>query len=61
MMAAATMPRPGAAKGVVPKNGHGDRVLQGWGAGQRRHCEGHGAQRDCSAATGANRRTLQPR
>ena len=39
------MSRPGAAKGVVPKNGIG-MALQGRGTGKRRHREGHGAERD---------------
>ena len=37
---------PGAAKGVVPKKRHWDRVLDRGCARQRRHGEGEGAERD---------------
>jgi hypothetical protein len=46
MIAAAIMPRAGAANGVVPKNGDRDRILDRRRSGQRRHREGHGAQSD---------------
>jgi hypothetical protein len=46
MIAAATMPRPGAANGVVPKERDWDRILDRRRPGQRRHREGHSAQGD---------------
>ena len=40
------MPRPGAANGVVPKNGIGIAFWIDGRAGQRRHGEGRGAEHD---------------
>ena len=45
-MSAATMPSPGAAKGVVPKNGIGIAFWIDGRAGERRHGEGRGAEHD---------------
>ena len=46
MMSEAMMPRPGAAKGVVPKNGMGMAFWIDGRAGQGRHGEGRGAKHD---------------
>ena len=46
MIAEAMMPSPGAANGVVPKNGIGIAFWIAGVPGQRRHGEGRGAEHD---------------